>query len=235
MRWFIVDLKRALTERTFIASVTVGCVVLMMGLVTYLMQETDIKQAQEAFVASQSLIMPFIAPILAALPYSNMSMLEKDTGYKRLILTKNKMKTYKGSRFIVNAIVGGLAITLPLVVLAGLCGGFSPYSDYEAILRVIGLDFWFGAAYASIAYGLTFVNTKRYIPLVAPQVLYLLFIYAFPYLNLEKFYPPLAFSPWLLPTYAEETLLLLQLGLMILGSALIVVGAHIYEKLEGLR
>lgn len=232
MRWFVTDLKRGLSERTFFASLLIGSMAILASLIYYFLTQESY-EATAAFITSQSLILPFIAPILATLPYSNMSMLEKDTGYDRLLLSKNQMKTYRGLRFVVNAIVSGLALSLPLAILALGCGLVSPYQDVSTIIGVIMIDYLFGAAYGSVAYSLTFVNTKRYIPTVAPQVIYLLFIYAFPYLNLEKFYPPLSFSPWLLPTYAELHLILGQLLAMIAASIVLIMGATVYQKLFG--
>ena len=40
--------------------------------------------------------------------------------------------------------------------------------------------------------------------------MYLLFIYAFPYINLEKYYPPLSFSPWLLKGYGDSKSIMIQ-------------------------
>ena len=69
-----------------------------------------------------------------------------------------------------------------------------PY-DFDYTLKNLMLALSFGFSCAAISYGLTFLNRQRYVPLVMPQVIYLLCIYSFPYLKLEKFYPPLDISP----------------------------------------
>nr|MDE5576747.1 hypothetical protein [Oscillospiraceae bacterium] len=64
-----------------------------------------------------------------------------------------------------------------------------------SVFAELVLPITFGFGWAALSYGLTFLNRQRYVPLVMPQVLYLLCIYAFPYLKLERFYPPLDIAP----------------------------------------
>lgn len=229
MRFLITDFKRGLTERTFFASIVIGlcCVLISLGVVARGEQAVT---GMEAFLQAQSLILPFIAPLLAALPYTNMNMLEEDCGYQRLMMSKNYMKPYRLARWLVSSVVSGIAIILPVIALAFMCLYFSPYEVPTDVVNIIILNFMFGFSYGSICYGLTFVNHKRYIPTVAPQVMYLLFIYAFPYLNLEKYYPPLSFSPWLLANQVDVKSILLQFALLNILALLFMVGSVIYEE-----
>lgn len=224
MRFLVTDFKRALTERTFIVAVCIGLVCVLASLGIYCYGQTTYI-GTEAFLQSQSLILPFIAPILATLPYANMLMLEEDCGYKRFLLSKNKMKTYRLSRWLVTGVAGGLAVAIPLAILAVICGMLGAYNNIQYIGGIVLLDFCFGFSYASIAYGLGFVNQKRYIPTVAPQVIYLLFIYAFPYLGLEQYYPPLSFSPWLLEGYGSLQNSIIQFAVLN-GLALLLIMGH---------
>lgn len=234
MRFIITDLKRALTEKSFVGALLIGSISLLIGIVVYGL-EKDSYTAGEAFHFSQSFILPFIAPLLVALPYANMSMLEEDSGYKKLLLAKNNMKNYAFERYIVNGIISGLTLLIPLMLLLGVCLSFGRYESVKEILLIIGLDFIFGFSYGSLAYGLTFVNSKRYIPTVAPQVIYMLFIYAFPYLNLEKFYPPLSFAPGLIPSVASIDNALVQLIVLNAIAIVLIVGKLCLEKLMAIR
>ena len=227
MRWMITDFKRGVTEPTFIGSILISLIILIISLIYYLITHESY-EATQAFIVSQSLVLPFIAPLLAALPFSNMSMLEEDSGYKKLLLFKQNKSSYDHKRWLSNGIIGGLAIIFPLFILLGVCRVFSPYNDIEQIGGVLLLDFFFGFGYASIAYGLTFVNTKRYIPLVGPQVIYFLLIYALPYLKLETYYPPLSFSPWILPSKVNGENIILQLLFLLAGSLLLMWMSKIY-------
>ncbi|MGL4799883.1 MAG: hypothetical protein ACRCWY_10895, partial [Cellulosilyticaceae bacterium] len=164
-------------------------------------------------------------------PYANMSMLEEDCGYKRLLLSKNGMKSYVIPRWFVSSIVAGLAVMVPVLLLAVICGVMQPYDNVEWVMGIVALNFGFGFSYGSIAYGLTFVNQKRYIPTVAPQVMYLLFIYAFPYLSLEKYYPPLSFSPWLMEGYGDLKSIMIQFVVLNVLALLLIVGNKIWRTI----
>lgn len=229
MRWFITDFKRGLSERSFLGAIVLGILSLALGLAYYVYGQ-DTYTADQAFIVSQSFAMPFIAPLLASMVYSNMNMLEKDSGYRNLLVLKYKGKSYTLKRWLVNNILSGMALLIPMLMLYGVCRLFSPYAQQDEIVGVILLGFLFGFAYGSFAYSLTFVNRKRYIPIVTPQVLYLLFIYAFPYLGLEKFYPPLSFSPWLMKQYVEPELICLELLVILGGSAALLIGSMLYRR-----
>ncbi len=193
----ICDIKRGITEPMFRISLSLVTIILVISGVYYF-QGTDIYTSDGAFRAIQSFILPFIAPLIVCLPFSNMSMIERESGYDKLMLNRISHAQYVYMRFISNAIVGGLTLFIPLLVTLGLCRLIGEYANFIELLEVVGLNFLFGSSYATISYGLTFFNDKNYIPCIAPQVMYLLLTYAIPYLNLDKYYPPLAFSPWLL-------------------------------------
>ena len=233
MRWLITDFKRGLTEHSFISAIILGILSLALGLGYYVYGQ-DVYTADEAFRTSHSFAMPFIAPLLACMVYSNMNMLEKECGYQSLLILKNRGKSYTLKRWLVNNILSGMVLVVPMFILYGVCAFFSPYTQTEEILGVIVLGFCFGFVYGSLAYSLTFMNRKRYIPLVAPQVLYLFFIYAFPYLKLEKFYPPLSFSPWLMRNHVEAKLISLELVTLLGISCVLVLGSMLYRKVERL-
>lgn len=233
MRWWLTDLKRGLMERTFILALTIGCIGMLSALAIYIISH-ETCTATEAFKGSHALIVPFIAPLLCALPYANMNMLEADCGYRKFLILRNKGKDYIVKRWWVNSFLGGITLFIPSALLMLVCRSFGIYEEVKVIFEVVGLNFFFGVAYSSLAYSLTFVNKKRYIPLLAPQILYLLFIYAFPYLNLEKFYPPLSFSPWLMPMDAEFHFITLQLVILFSVSVLIISGGWFFRKGEAL-
>ncbi len=219
------DIKRGISEPTFYLALAIIILLLIMSGVYYF-SGVDTYTADEAFKAIHSIILPFFAPILVCLPYSNMSMIEKDSGYEQLILNKISYPNYVMMRFISNAIVGGLTLFIPISMAFIVCRFISSYNDLgDSILLVICLNFLFGMSYSTMAYGLTFFNDKSYIPTILPQVVYLLLTYAIPYLNLDRFYPPLAFSPWLLVGSIDIRAILIQnLVLLIFGCCCAVVG-----------
>lgn len=229
MRFFVVDIKRCFTERNFFASVLCGTLVIAVSMLVALGQGTT--DVSKFFISSHSLILPFIAPILAAIPYNNMNMIEKESKYEMLMLFRQNIKNWEFKRFLTNGIVSGTSLVIPLLILFVVCLFMGLNNSINEILSVILLDFLFGFAFGSLSYGLTFVNQKKYIPTIAPQVIYLLLIYAFPYLELELYYPPLCFSPWILPTIAQPANINLVLAVIISISLLLVLYGKYKEKI----
>lgn len=191
MRFIKTDLKRVFTEPAFYISVSLS-LVLLFGAYAYLLISGE---TERLYASAQSLALPFVAPVLAALPYSVMIMQEKETRYSALMVIKLRSGGYQLKRLLVCGISGAAALLLPQLLLFSVCAVTGGVEDMKYALTGLVLPVTFGFGYASIAYGLTFVNKQRYIPLVMPQVLYLLCVYAFPHLKLEKYYPPLDISP----------------------------------------
>ncbi|MDR0992057.1 MAG: hypothetical protein LBL87_04050 [Ruminococcus sp.] len=190
MRFFLTDIRRALTERTFIVSVLIAFATLF-GAFVYL----GMSGGDNSFVKTQSLVFPFVAPFFAALPFSAVIMTEKKTKYRDLIKLRRRGKNYILPRFFTVGIAGGFALLLPELFL--LLITFLSDIPYTDCLKIITLAFPFGFAYAVLSFSLTFFNDEIILPLIIPQVLYLLLTYAFPYLDLERFYPPLCISPYI--------------------------------------
>ncbi|MFV0517447.1 MAG: hypothetical protein ACK5MV_08620 [Aminipila sp.] len=223
MRFLVVDIKRVFTERNFIAAVIVGIISVFLPFLYSLSK--GINDGYELYTISHSLILPFIAPLLACFSYSNMSMIEKDSRFNRLMLVKNQMKNWEIKRFLVNGIAGGSTLTIPLLILMVICLPWGISNNIIDVIFVVMMDFVFGFAFASIAYGLTFFNNKQYIPMIAPQVMYLLMIYAFPHLQLEEIYPPIAFSPWILPgMFKIENMAFIIMSLLVLSVFIVLMG-----------
>ena len=187
MKFLRTDLKRIFTEPAFYASLIIDLLLMAAGVVCNIEEE-------RFFIKAQSFAFPFAAPLLAAMPYSVMIMTEKETSFDRLIFVKAGKFGYKYKRLAVCGISGAAALFIPeaILFLTSIAMG---KSDFAADLPIIFLSLPFGFSYAVFAYALTFVNKKKYVPLIMPQVLYLLCTYAFPNLGLTENYPPLDISP----------------------------------------
>lgn len=191
MKFVSTDLKRVFTEPAFFISIMLNLILLFGALAYYLTAgETDI-----LYTSAHALAMPFVAPVLAAMPYSVMIMQEKETRFGTLMTIKLRKSGYQLLRLLTSGISGAAALFIPQLILFLVCLCIDGVPDVEFALSCLVLPITFGFGYAAISYGLTFVNRQRYVPLVMPQVLYLLCIYAFPHLKLERFYPPLDIAP----------------------------------------
>lgn len=191
MKFILTDLKRIFTEPAFRLSVIFGLVLLFGGMVFVY----GTCERERLFLFSQSFAFPFVAPLLSAMPYSVMIMQEKETRYKTLITIKQRGKSYEFKRFLTSGISGALALFIPQLLLFAVCFFMGGISSFGFDISVLLLSLSFGFSYGAVSYGLTFVNSQRYVPLVMPEIVYLLCIYAFPHLKLQKYYPPLDISP----------------------------------------
>ncbi|MDE5859998.1 MAG: hypothetical protein K2H23_06385 [Oscillospiraceae bacterium] len=191
MRFIRTDIKRIFTEPAFFLSIFLGGL-LLFGAMGYLIisDSTD-----NLYVRAQALALPFAAPLLAAMPYSVMIMRERETLYSTLITVKLRKAGYRLPRLLTSGVSGAAALVIPQLALFLVCVFLNGVPDVGAGIAGLVLPITFGFGYAAFSYGLTFVNRQRYVPLVMPQVLYMLCIYAFPHIKLERFYPPLDISP----------------------------------------
>ena len=190
MRFFGTDIKRAFTEPNFFISLILG-IVSLFGAAAYLI----LNGGTDVYFSAQSLILPFAAPLLAAMPYSAMIMHERETHYRIMMDIKLCGFRYELPRFAVCGISGAAALFIPQILLLIFCMVTGQVSDAAEAVRELTLTLSFGFGYAVFSYGLTFLNRERYIPVAIPQILYLFCVYAFPYVKLERFYPPLDISP----------------------------------------
>lgn len=191
MRFIKTDLKRIFTEPAFFLSIALGTL-LLFGAMVYLL---GTGAGEKLYTLAQALALPFAAPLLAAMPYSVMIMQERETLYVTLMTIKLRKSGYELQRFFTAGISGAAALFIPQLALFLVCNLLGGVSDTGKSLAELVLPITFGFGYAAFSYGLTFVNKQRYVPLVMPQVLYMLCIYAFPYIGLERFYPPLDIAP----------------------------------------
>lgn len=191
MKFLSTDLKRVITEPAFFISIAFNAILLFGAMVYYL----TAGETETLYTSAQALALPFAAPVLAAMPYSVMIMQEKETRFGTLMTIKLRKSGYQLARLLTSGISGALALFIPQLALFVVCLCIEGVPDFVFAAKCLVLPITFGFGYAAISYGLTFVNHHRYVPLVMPQVLYLLCIYAFPHLKLERFYPPLDIAP----------------------------------------
>ncbi len=228
MRFVISDLKRGFTERNFVLSVFAGLFCIALSALVVIQAGQD--SAFDLFKSTHGLLLPIVAPLLAAFPYSNMTMIEKQSKYKLLMDFRQNDESMIIKRFFTNGIISGFAVLIPSAVLFVLCLFMGLDESISEIVSVLLLNFLFGAAFGSLSYSLTFYTDKRYIPTIAPQVIYLLLIYSFPHLGLEQFYPPLSFSPWILSSVFEVANILIFLFALVFSSFLFVLLSLFIKK-----
>ena len=223
MRFFITDLKRAFTEPYFYLSTAITFLLLFIGMIF----SFDGGEKGQLFLYSQAFVLPFAAPLLASMPYSVMLMREKETGYKTLIAVKSGHNGYELRRFFVCGISGAAALFIPQLIFFLICSLVDAAENTGENLLTILLSFPFGFSYSVFSYSLTFMNKKKYVPLVMPEVIYLLFTYAFPYMGLSEYYPPLDISPSIYGGEISVDRLIIPVILIAVGLLMTVLGKQV--------
>lgn len=226
MKFIKTDLKRIFTEPTFLLSLFLGCV-LYFGAFAYLLPNAE---RNLLYAHSQALAFPFAAPLLAAMPYAVMIMRERETGFRTLMTIKLRRDGYRFRRFLTCGISGAAALFIPQLALFVVCAALGGFSDFSSAAAGLVLPVTFGFGWAVISYGLTFVNRLSYVPLVMPQVLYLLCVYAFPHLKLERFYPPLDISPYIYGGAVTADRFAVPATLAVMGLALTAFGKGLTDN-----
>jgi hypothetical protein len=196
-RFFATDMRRIFTETTFLTSLFLGILTFIIPFVL-LFRGGDSVSA--GFVSAQSTVFPFVAPFLAALPFAGMHKTEVETKYSDLLKLRRGGRDYSFTRFITVGISGGLVLLfaeLFLLLVTFITIYTDSISDYRRIAAVVVLTFPFGIAFASAAQAVTVFTRSKTLAVITPEVLYLLFTYSFPYVELHEYYPPLAISPFI--------------------------------------
>ena len=91
MRFILTDLKRIFTEPAFYISLVLG-LLLYFGAFAFLLINGG---TDRLYLMAQSMLLPFVAPLLAAMPYSVMIMQEKETCYSSLMKIKLRKRGYQ--------------------------------------------------------------------------------------------------------------------------------------------
>lgn len=121
------DLFRALRNKNFALACVFGLIALAHGLADY---EPGISlrvahlppfyiNAYDAFIWAHNGIISIIAPLIATLSFADSLALDRSSGYLRFILLRTSRRNYLLSKMFACAVAGGLAITLPFVVMYG--------------------------------------------------------------------------------------------------------------------
>ncbi|MBI4760795.1 MAG: hypothetical protein ACOYYF_14505 [Chloroflexota bacterium] len=166
----------------------------------------------------------FIAPLIAVLPFSDSLGQDRTSGFLRFILSRSSYRLYFVSKSVAAALAGGLAVSLPILLLFALSNvvfkrginldvyesklttspdALGPFGAlYHSapdlyILSLAALGFVFGAVYALLGLSISAISDNRYISLATPFLAYMLVNFAMEILGgLSKWIPLSALLPF---------------------------------------
>jgi len=190
------------------------------------------------------------APLAATLPYADSYLRDRDHGFSRYALLRMTHRRYLVGKFVINGLVGGLAVALPMALFFGYT--FSVYartlpplawSGYtEEWMRAVGflgnlfvpnpnlyilariiLGFLFGFTNASLGMAVSPFVRNRYIVLAFPFTFSLIYNFIFAFLGAPSWWFGYVLAPDLvLDTTATTTLL--PLGTILFLSTISIFG-----------
>ncbi|WP_125605081.1 hypothetical protein [Lapidilactobacillus bayanensis] len=179
-------------------------------------------------------LLPVFAPIIAALPFSQSYLQDKDHHFLWGVMNRMTPQQYWRTKMLVTGILGALVLMLPLFLwllinlvflknnkvpdLMTVAGPFSSLYNTRPLLfclLLIGHSGLFGFIYADLALVVSLYIEKTYAVIAIPFLAYLLPSFVFPYLGLSRFEPTMTFIINLDP---GSTYLTVYGGLLFVGA-----------------
>lgn len=154
------------------------------------------------FSGATILVYSKIIPIVAPFVYGATFLRERKSGFDIFIDCRMSDLKYRVSRFLINGIVGGLSVGLPILivfyftnifiggnisdtnlVLGGIAYDFMIQNPYGYVALVILIEFCVGFAYSTIALGVSTLIDNEIIVLLFPGIFYFVSSYITEILN----------------------------------------------------
>lgn len=221
-----VELRRAVLNRAFLLAILLGVAALGYRLTDYCFAPLAMTppfscNAYDAVIWSESGPVALIVPLLAVLPFADSYALDRGLGYVRHVLVRSAYRSYLLAKLTANALTGGLAVAVPILVLFGyanlayprglmapdasriVVGGY-PFGPFGALYRsapdlyvlfLVCLGFLVGVVYATLGLAISCCVENRYVVLATPFLLYNLANFVFAVLGLANLTPPATFVP----------------------------------------
>lgn len=256
------DVWRILHSRELYIASILGVLALGAGLYDYakdiFVVTVDIPNyfnTHEAFLWSRQGIFGLIAPLLVTLPFAASFTDDRVSGFVRMSVTRSKRWEYLASKLGMNAVIGGLTLVIPHIVIfivaaillpEGLRpeGNWritptGPFSDIYATmpfmycLFLLGLSFVFGMVYAVIGVFVSTLTDNRYIVLTTPFLFYFVGNFIIAHVGgIESWLPTVSLTPNLITTSALFPIVTSLSVLFVLSTiGTFIVG---YKRLEAI-
>ncbi len=236
-----IEIKRAFINKYFCISVIIGLIIVSMQTIectlpfageTHIIEDVYPQSVFNSYIGlsisnAWSHVYYMIFPLIAALPYASSYLLDKKSGFIKLIYTKTQKSFYLSAKLIAVFLSGGFAVTLPLLfnlwitalcvpsVIPDISTGFFPifgngfasriyYTHpyvYIAIYNVI--IFIVSGVFCSTALALSHFFNYSSIVLVSPFLLYVMISFITSSFSQQS---PLNTTNWIFPAQTSYPL-----------------------------
>lgn len=249
------DLSRSIFSLGMLLSLIIGAALLIEPDFRYIFmagsREFTGKNDYINFIFSSLALGGFLifTPIISVLPAVIHFCDELNTGYYKFVVLRKGSTSFIVSRWLSNAIAGGVATAGPIVVMTFIAlirckpytqqmmdqGSFSPlhhtimkpfelvWGGLFPLLMIIVFGFVFGAVWSTVGLALSTLIPNRYIGLCAPFIFFFFLHLLFSFLRLETFSPVNTILPDILPSF--WFLAVYQLILMAVATVIFWIGA----------
>ncbi|GEM_PF-4728625 len=227
-----VELKRAIFNIKFLIAIIVGLGILLLGMLTNIEELNKLYSSQgganayfnwmDVMVRANRGYFSKIAPLLAALPFADSFIRDKNSGYIRSVLYRSNIKEYSYAKFTANGVCGGASIAIPSLIMYLICSvlyqntlppiidghirvGYYPQGTaaflftsypYLYILAMIILQFIFGFVYANIGFVISLFTEKRISAMLSPLLIFIALSILCEFFNVAWFNPEYQLMPW---------------------------------------
>ncbi|MGT2744465.1 ABC transporter permease [Streptococcus phocae subsp. phocae] len=237
MNYFLAELKRAVLSKNVIISIFLILVSLILGMISSWLSITEFAGPSfflYSFSLGPSAILPVVAPLIVALPFSNSYLQDKENNMIYGMLTRTTITKYYLVKIFVNGLVSSLTMILPLILFliinyvvfpfdkgtyfGELRGAWSFMFKKDPLIYIITTIInsgFFAFIYANLGFVSTLFIRSKLISIVMPFIFYILPSFVFPFLGLDKFEPVTTFdltantASTILTVYGQMVLILL--------------------------
>lgn len=221
------ELVSVLRSKHFWLACGLGLITTLAGLYSYLgvypIVRGDHMFARNSYVAWIESVDYFVGlfPFFAVLPFASSFALDKNSGYLNFILQRTNREQYFRSKFIVNALMGGVAVVIPLVLTFAITWILLPHGiipeGHESqnfipdkafkdlyfsmpavyVFLMIGIAFLYGMAYASLGLAVSAIISSSYIILATPFLLFHMANFILAVLGFSAWTPSASLAPYI--------------------------------------
>lgn len=268
LMFFKKEFIQTVSKREFFASILVGFGLLFMGLgYFYSLNPSPPPGANPAYYNAfdawrQGLkagIFVLFAPLLASLSSASSYLEERESRFSRYVLLRMPHRQYLVCKYLINVIVGGLSIAIPLLLFygytllvyarslppllqtpyteewmraPGFLGGIYSLHPSLYIFARIGLGFVFGITYSTLGMAVSRFVHHKYLTTIIPLLFYWLLGFIANFINLPVFWSAYALQTDGILTSSLANIFLPMLLLFTLTTLCIFISIKKYDSKE---
>lgn len=218
---FKLELKRAFLNKNFLISIFISLIAISISLKDP-WQFRDEYSSVEAWMRGIGMgngIMILFIPFLVSIAYSTSLAEEKKNNYLKYIYIRVRSDRYLWTKGIVNALVGGISVLLPSIILLIVVSlnfkstsllGIDPYMisndplawvmDYNNIIYLLLQCMWLffhGMIWATFSFIVSLITKRFIVVIMVPFIYYIGVNFLLAIIGLGEYTPPSSVAPYL--------------------------------------